>query len=91
MDNRRRRACLEILFHNVFIQKGWTPSQKTKIRVLRGILCQSFRGPVLWNVLLDTVKDAMNIQNFKYELKNKVITELKTTTFTKGTTQETRI
>ena len=46
----------------------------------------SFREPVLWNALPDTVKDAKNIQIFKYELKNKAITELKTTTFIKGTT-----
>ena len=46
----------------------------------------SFRGPVLWNALPDTVKDAKNIKIFKYDLKHKAQTELKTTTFIKGTT-----
>ena len=46
----------------------------------------SIRGPVLWNALLDNVKDAKNIQNFKYELKSIAISELKTTNFITGTT-----
>ena len=46
----------------------------------------SSRGPVLWNALPETVKEAKNIKNFKYKLKNKATTELKTTTFIKGIT-----
>ena len=41
---------------------------------------------MLRNALPDNVKDARNVQNFKYEPKHKEITELKTTTFIKGTT-----
>ena len=46
----------------------------------------SFRGPVLWNALPEIVKEAKNIKNFKYKLKTEATTELKTTTFIKGTT-----
>ncbi len=43
----------------------------------------SFRRPVMWNALPDTVKNAKEL--FQYHLKHKAKMELKTTTFIEGT------